>query len=141
MRISDWSSDVCSSDLHSARLTRRRARFFYQPLKSNFPCEFTKYGISNMLQKLNERIQGVIAWVVIILIAVTFTLFGVDYYMQSHQTSDVEVDVNGQPIGKQAFDINYRRVRQQRDPSQITAASELALKKQVLTDMITNVVS
>lgn len=94
-----------------------------------------------MLQKLNERIQGVIAWVVILLIAVTFTLFGVDYYMQSHQASDIEVDVNGQAISKQSFEINYRRARQQRDPSQITAASELALKKQILTDMIDNTVS
>ena len=44
-----------------------------------------------MLQKLNERIQGVVAWLVIILIAITFTLFGVDYYLQSHQTSNAKV--------------------------------------------------
>ncbi|MDI9817910.1 MULTISPECIES: SurA N-terminal domain-containing protein [unclassified Legionella] len=94
-----------------------------------------------MLQKLNERIQGLVAWIVIILIAITFTLFGVDYYMQSHQTSNAEVDVNGVGISKQAFEINYRRARQQRDPSQITAASEQALKKQVLEDMIVNEVS
>ncbi|STX29634.1 peptidyl-prolyl cis-trans isomerase D [Legionella beliardensis] len=94
-----------------------------------------------MLQKLNERIQGVIAWVVIILIAVTFTLFGVDYYMQSHHVSDAEVTVNDQPISKQAFEVNYRRARQQRDPAQMTAASESALKKQVLEDMIVNEVS
>ena len=98
----------------------------------------TKYGTSNMLQKLNERIQGVIAWIVIILIAITFTLFGVEYYMQSHQASDAEVSVNGQPISKHAIEVSYRRARQQRDPSQITAASELALKKQVLADMIKN---
>ena len=90
------------------------------------------------MQKLNERIQGVIAWIVIILIAITFTLFGVDYYMQSHQASDTEVSVNGQPISKHAIEVSYRRARQQRDPSQITAASELALKKQVLADMIRN---
>lgn len=94
-----------------------------------------------MLQKLNERIQGVVAWIVIILIAMTFTLFGVDYYMQSHQSSSAEVEVNGQPISKQAFDTNYRRSRQQRDPSTITAASDLALKKQVLDDMINNEVT
>lgn len=94
-----------------------------------------------MLQKLNERIQGVVAWVVIILIALTFTLFGVDYYMQSHQSSDVEVTVNDQPISKQAFEVSYRRNRQQRDPSQFTTASENALKKQVLDDMIANVVT
>ncbi|MGQ3890246.1 SurA N-terminal domain-containing protein [Legionella sp. CNM-1927-20] len=94
-----------------------------------------------MLQKLNERIQGVIAWVVIILIAVTFTFFGLDYYMQSRHASDAQVTVNGEPISKQAFEINYRRARQQRDPAQITAASEAALKKQVLDDMIVNEVS
>ncbi|STX52282.1 peptidyl-prolyl cis-trans isomerase D [Legionella busanensis] len=94
-----------------------------------------------MLQKLNERIQGVIAWVVIILIAVTFTLFGLDYYMQSRHVSDAEVSVNGEPISKQAFEVNYRRARQQRDPAQITAASEAALKKQVLDNMVANEVS
>lgn len=91
-----------------------------------------------MLQKLNERIQGVIAWIVIVLIAITFTLFGVDYYMQSHQTSNAIADVNGEPISKQIFEINYRRARQQRDPSKITAETEQALKQQVLKDMITN---
>ncbi len=94
-----------------------------------------------MLQKLNERIQGVVAWIVIILIAVTFTLFGVDYYMQSHQASDSEIVVNGQPITKQAYEIAYRRFRQQSDLSQMTAASEMAQKKQVLNDMINNEVS
>lgn len=94
-----------------------------------------------MLQKLNERIQGVVAWIVIILIALTFTLFGVDYYMQSHQASDAEVIVNDQPITKQAFEVNYRRSRQQRDPSQFTVASENALKKQVLDDMVANVIT
>ncbi|KTD61496.1 SurA N-terminal domain-containing protein [Legionella spiritensis] len=90
-----------------------------------------------MLQKLNERIQGVVAWIVIILIAVTFTLFGVDYYMQSHQATETEVTVNGEAISKQAFEISYRRARQQRDSSQMTAAGEAALKKQVLNNMIT----
>ncbi|MFC3908148.1 SurA N-terminal domain-containing protein [Legionella dresdenensis] len=91
-----------------------------------------------MLQKLNERIQGVVAWVVILLIAVTFTLFGVDYYMQSHNVSDIEVTVNDQPITKQAFELNYRRARQQREAAQLTAALETALKKQVLDDMVAN---
>ncbi|ASQ46813.1 SurA N-terminal domain-containing protein [Legionella clemsonensis] len=94
-----------------------------------------------MLQKLNERIQGLVAWIVIILIAVTFTLFGVDYYMQSHQVSNGVVEVNGQSISAQAFEVNYRRARQQRDAAQMTAATEKALKKEVLEDMILNEVS
>ncbi|AHE66446.1 SurA N-terminal domain-containing protein [Legionella oakridgensis] len=94
-----------------------------------------------MLQKLNERIQGIVAWVIIILIAVTFTLFGVDYYMQSRQDTNVQVEVNGQPITKQAFELNYRRTRQMRDSAHMTAASENQLKKQILDEMIVNQVS
>lgn len=94
-----------------------------------------------MLQKLNERIQGVVAWVVIILVAVTFTLFGIDYYIQSRHESDAEVEVNGEPITKQAFELNYRRTRQMRDPALMTAALENQLKQQVLDEMIVSNVS
>ncbi len=94
-----------------------------------------------MLQKLNERIQGVVAWIVIVLVAITFTLFGIDYYMQSRHESVAQVDVNGVPISKQAFELSYRRTRQLRDPSQMTAATENQLKQQVLNEMIMNSVS
>ncbi|MCL9682580.1 SurA N-terminal domain-containing protein [Legionella maioricensis] len=94
-----------------------------------------------MLQKLNERIQGVVAWLVIILIAITFTLFGVDYYMQSHQTSDAKVVVNDKPITNQAFETNYRRTRAQQDMAQMTAGDEKNLQNQVLNQMITNEVT
>ncbi len=94
-----------------------------------------------MLQKLNERIQGVVAWVVIILITVTFTLFGLDYYMQSRHESSAQVKVNGQSISKQDFELNYRRTRQMRDPALMTAALENQLKKQIIDEMIVNNVS
>ena len=94
-----------------------------------------------MLQKLNERIQGVVAWVIISLVAVTFTLFGIDYYMQSRHESSAQVEVNGQPITKQAFELNYRRTRQLRDPAQMTAASDNQLRQQVMDEMIVNSLS
>ncbi|CAM2802962.1 SurA N-terminal domain-containing protein [Legionella worsleiensis] len=94
-----------------------------------------------MLQKLNERIQGVVAWLVIILIAITFVLFGVDYYFQSHQTSNAKVVVNNEPITNQSFETNYRRTRAQQDLAQMTAADEKNLQNQVLNQMITNEVS
>ena len=94
-----------------------------------------------MLQKLNERIQGLVAWIVITLVAITFTLFGVDYYLQSHHDSSVQVDVNGEPISKQAFELSYRRTRQSADPSQKTAAGENQFKQQLLNEMIVNKVS
>lgn len=81
-----------------------------------------------MLQKLNEHIQGVVAWLVIILIAITFTLFGVDYYFQSRQISDAKVIVNDKPITMQAFETNYRRTRAQQDLPQMTAADEKICK-------------
>ena len=94
-----------------------------------------------MLQKLNERIHGVVAWVIISLVAVTFTLFGVDYYLQSHHDSSAQVEVNGQVITKRAFDLNYRRTRQMRDPSLMTALLENQLKQQVMDEMVVNSVS
>ena len=94
-----------------------------------------------MLQKLNERIQGVVAWVVIILVAITFTLFGVESYIQARQSSTAVVEVNGQQITKQAFQLNYQRSRQARDPSKMTAAAEKQLKQQLLDDLILSQVS
>lgn len=95
-----------------------------------------------MLQKLNERIQGVVAWVVIVLITITFALFGVEYYLQSRQDSNnAQAEVNGHPISKQDFDINYRRSRQAHEQSQLTAAMDTQLKQQILDQMIVNQVS
>lgn len=94
-----------------------------------------------MLQKLNERIQGVVAWVIITLIAVTFALFGIDYYIQSRHASSAAVEIDDESISKQAFELNYRRTRQMRDPKTMTAAIERELKKQVLDDLVINRVS
>jgi peptidyl-prolyl cis-trans isomerase D len=94
-----------------------------------------------MLQKLNERIQGVVAWVIIVLVAVTFTLFGIDYYVQSRHESNVQVEVNGEPITKQAFEMNYRRARQMRDPALMSIAFEKQLRKQVMDQMVMQKVS
>lgn len=94
-----------------------------------------------MLQKLNERIQGVFAWVVIGLVAVTFALFGVEHYLQSRHEASAQVEINGKPITKQSFELNYRRTRQMRQPAQLTVTGENQLKQQVLDQMILNQVS
>jgi peptidyl-prolyl cis-trans isomerase D len=93
-----------------------------------------------MLQKLNERIQGLVAWVIVGLVALTFTLFGLEHYMQSRRDNVAQVEVNGFPVSKQAFEINYRRIRQMRAP-QLSAAAENQLKQQVLDQLILNQVS
>lgn len=94
-----------------------------------------------MLQKFNEKIRGVVAWIIIVLIAITFTLFGVDYYLQSHNRSNIEVEVNGEPISQERFEANYRRIRQQQDIASMTPARDKQIKQQVLDEMIVNEVS
>tara|TARA_R110002126_G_scaffold239409_1_gene382708 strand:- start:131874 stop:133754 length:1881 start_codon:yes stop_codon:yes gene_type:complete len=89
-----------------------------------------------MLQKLNEKIQGVVAWVVVSVIALTFALFGIDSYIQARHTSSVEAEVNGKPISKQALELRYRRVRHELDMSAKTAGTEKQLKEQILDKMI-----
>lgn len=89
-----------------------------------------------MLQKLNERIQGLVAWVVIILISGMFALFGVEYYMQSRGATSVKAEVNGQPIDTRDFELNDRRIQQQHEPSELTAAAEANRKQALLNEMI-----
>lgn len=94
-----------------------------------------------MLQKLNERIQGLVAWVIIILITITFTLFGLDYYLQSHNRNNVSVEVNGETISQETFDVQYRRLRSQQDLASLTPAKDKALKARVLDELVINAVS
>ncbi len=95
-----------------------------------------------MLQKLNDRIQGAVAWIIVVLVTVTFTLFGLDYYLQSHRSSaDVKVKINGHIITKDDYELNYRRLSQSQAQDALTAAQERELKEQVLSEMMVNAVS
>jgi peptidyl-prolyl cis-trans isomerase D len=95
-----------------------------------------------MLQKLNERIQGVVAWVIVVIIAVTFTLFGVDSYMQARQAApSTVVEVNGKPISKELYQTTYERLRRTRDNTTLTAVAEKQLKQQLLDNLIVSQLS
>lgn len=94
-----------------------------------------------MLQKLNERIQGLIAWVVIILISGMFALFGIEYYMQSRSATTAKAEVNGQAINTRDFELNDRRLQQQHSPSELTAAAEANRKQALLNEMIKQTVA
>lgn len=94
-----------------------------------------------MLQKLSDRIQGMIAWIIIGLVTITFTLFGLDYYLQSRHTADVKVKINGHIITKEEYELNYRRLSQTQGQDALTPEQEKELKQQVLSDMMVNAVS
>lgn len=91
-----------------------------------------------MLQKLNQRFQGVFAWVIITLIAVTFAMFGIEYYVQSRHATPLKADVNGQPITAGDFDLYYRRNQQPDEQGTMTSLEEARLKQETLNKMILN---
>lgn len=94
-----------------------------------------------MLQKLNERIQGAVAWIIVCLVTVTFTLFGLDYYIQNRRGDDVKVMINGHNISKESYDLSYRRLSQAQSQDTLSPEQEQALKQQVLSEMMVNAVS
>ncbi len=95
-----------------------------------------------MLQKLNERIQGVVSWIIVIIISITFAIFGIDYFLQNrHSAAAIEAKVNNQVISKRDYDINLRRILQMQDREGLSEVNEQAIKQQVLDDMISNVVT
>ena len=95
-----------------------------------------------MLQKLNERLQGVISWIIVILVTITFAIFGVDYFIQNrHGDASTEVKVNNQIITKREFDMNLRRISQMRDREGISDGNDHGLKQQVMNDMILNLIT
>jgi peptidyl-prolyl cis-trans isomerase D len=93
-----------------------------------------------MLQKLNERLQGVVAWVIIILVATTFTLFGLDYYFQSRHEPSIKAEVNGQDISKNDFELQLRRFSKFNESEDIDSKALNLTKQKVLQDMILNLV-
>lgn len=87
-----------------------------------------------MLQRIHERVSGWFAWAIIILIAITFTLFGVSYYLGSKAGSQVKAEVNDAVITKEQFDLAYRRLKRQQDV--ITVDAEKRLKAQALQQLV-----
>jgi peptidyl-prolyl cis-trans isomerase D len=94
-----------------------------------------------MLQKLNEKIQGLFAWIIVLLVVITFAFFGLDYFLQSKRESGAIAEVNDEPISKHEFDLQFRRLTQLRDPMHWNAMRENQLKAQVLDDLILNSLS
>jgi len=95
----------------------------------------------HMLQKLNEKTQGVVAWFIIILIAITFALFGLNYYTQTRHSNETKASVNGYKITQQAFDSLYRRLKNQQSPDLLSAQIEEKLKQSALKQLITNTIA
>jgi peptidyl-prolyl cis-trans isomerase D len=65
-----------------------------------------------MLQSMRERMQGIIAGVVVFLICITFAFWGIQYYLQARGDVNVIAKVNGTKITRTQFQAGYERARQ-----------------------------
>ncbi|MES9855457.1 MAG: SurA N-terminal domain-containing protein [Sedimenticola sp.] len=95
-----------------------------------------------MLQSIRESAQGVIAWVIVVLISVPFALWGIQEYL-GISSDPVMASVNGHEVTERAFDRGYREFRQnlrQRmgENYRPELIDEAVLRKEVLDAMIRN---
>jgi peptidyl-prolyl cis-trans isomerase D len=98
-----------------------------------------------MLQNIRERAQGFVAWTIILLICLTFSLWGVHSYLNmgkgSSSKTDVIAKVDHNDIEQSQLSIVYERMRQQ-EQMQLGAdytnnpIIETRLKKQALNQLI-----
>ena len=91
-----------------------------------------------MLLAIREKATGIIAWVIVGLISITFALFGLGSYFEADSTLEVAY-VNGQGIGKREFDNVYYNQRQrmvQLLGGQAALLDDAALKASLIEDMV-----
>lgn len=64
-----------------------------------------------MLQNMRERVQGIVAIAIVSLVSLTFVLWGIQNYLQSHGGNNVVAKVNGVKITRNQFNNAYQRAR------------------------------
>lgn len=92
-----------------------------------------------MLQEMSERYKGWVAGVIVIIIAVTFGMWGLETYVARSGSSDLVAKVNGTTIRIQQFTSAFERARAEyeRRDSAIASQEQLnLLKKAVLQQLI-----
>lgn len=86
-----------------------------------------------MLQIFREKVQGVVTWVIVSVIAIAFVAFGLTgYFSATGENTQIAAKVEGQKISWQAVDNLYQRLAQQYE-GQIDPKT---LKEQILMAMV-----
>ncbi|MGE4502640.1 MAG: SurA N-terminal domain-containing protein [Thiomicrospira sp.] len=92
-----------------------------------------------MLLAIREKVQGWIAWAIVIILIVPFALWGIDQYASGDKTI-VVAEVNGEKITAQAFVQLYNRqkmrLQQQFGDLYDQVVEDQALRAQVLDSLI-----
>ena len=87
---------------------------------------------------MRERIQGVIVVAIVVLVSLTFVLWGIQYYLQSDNggSGDVVAKIGGTKIFRRQFDIAYRAAKQRLSDTKAEFNSS-DLKRKILSQLIT----
>ncbi len=88
-----------------------------------------------MLQGIRDRATGVLAWVIVILIAIPFALWGIQQYFSGGKEV-VVASVNGRDIKLAELDRAYQQERQRLGSALPEGVDEKAIKRQVLDALI-----
>ena len=95
-----------------------------------------------MMQSMNKFIQGWLAYVIVGVIVVCFSFWGVENYLMGNSSENLLAKVGHQEIKEEAFRDAFlaeqQHLQQQLGSVQLTAAQTAALKSDVLDQMITN---
>ncbi len=92
-----------------------------------------------MLAAIRERSQGVVAWIIIVLIIIPFALFGIDQFTSGDKI-EYAAKVNGEPVTLQefsrAFDSVKRQYQENFGEMYASLVQEDKLRQQVLDDLV-----
>lgn len=87
-----------------------------------------------MLQKLNDKAQGAM-WIVLVLLAGIFLLWGLSDYFSMGGKSSFAAKINGEKISWQTIDTLYQRAQKQQQASG-NMQNEKELKQQIRLDLV-----
>lgn len=96
-----------------------------------------------MLQSFRERMQGIIASAIVVLVCITFALWGIQNYLHGGGDHDTVAKVNGEKITQKQLHSAYERMQRREmmqlgDKFSLDQKAQEALKKQVLQQLINN---
>lgn len=91
-----------------------------------------------MIQFIRDHAQGVISWIIIVLVTIPFALWGVNEYFQGGSELPV-AKVGKRPVSAQEFQQVYQRelgLRRQMLGDDFLAQNETAIKRAVLEGLV-----
>lgn len=86
-----------------------------------------------MLDKMRENSKGLLSWAIVILIGLTFAMWGVSDYFSGSFGRKYAAKVNGEKLSWHEVELNYERARRQKGASGL---SERDLKEQIRLSLI-----